>query len=112
MPRLFAGPIVRTRGRFRPHFVEDLEPLGDGPAARLVEMLVAAEMETLETPYVVVSQRADGQIAAIEGPYLDVVAALRDADRLTSSRHEPGMRFVVTSLWPPPSQPGPPPCEG
>jgi len=106
------GAIVRTRGRFRPHFVEALEPLGDEPVARLVEMLVAAEMEALETPYVVVSQRADGQISAIEGPYLDVVSALRDADRLTSSRHEPGMTFVVTSLWPPTSRPEPPPFEG
>jgi len=76
--------------------------------SRLVEMLVAAEMEALETPYVVVSQRDDGQICAIEGPYLDVVAALRDADLLATADHEPGMRFLVTSLWPPTSEPKPP----
>jgi hypothetical protein len=79
--------------------------------SRLLEMLVAAEMEALETPYVVVSQRDDGQISTIEGPYLDVVAALRDADALANRNHEPGMRFLVTSLWPPLSEPQPP-AEG
>jgi len=79
---------------------------------RLVEMLVAAEMEALETPYVVVSQRDDGQLSTIEGPYLDVVAALRDADALMNRPHEPGMRFLVAPLWPPSNEPQPPPAEG
>jgi len=92
--------------------VERPDKLAGEAVARLVEMLVAAEMETLETPYVVVSQRDDGQISAIEGPYLDVVAALRDADALANGTHEPGTRFLVTSLWPPSSEPQPPQVGG
>jgi len=92
--------------------VEGPDRLGGEALERLVEMLVAAEMEALETPYVVVCQRDDGQIRSIEGPYLDVVAALRDADALAAGDHEPGARFLVTSLWPPSSEPAPPPSEG
>jgi len=52
-------------------------------------------------------ERADGQICSIEGPYLDAVSALRDADARATGNHEVGIRFLVTSLWPPSGEPPP-----
>lgn len=64
------------------------------------DLVVAAEMEALEVPYVVVCTRGDSALTYVQGPYPDGVAALSEAIALEDSpEREADAHYAVVPLW-------------
>ncbi len=80
-------------------------PAGDDqdPRQRLRELLVAAEMQVLDVPHVVICLYSDQTISYVTGPFPDEFAALQGLVELEESPHrERGTQFCAVPLTPHP----------
>jgi hypothetical protein len=77
-------------------------PSRDDVRARLIDLLVEADVTALDAPYVVICMRPDGDLPSVQGPYADGVAALADLVLLQAAGvGEPGAYFTIVELSPP-----------
>ena len=65
------------------------------------DLVVAAEMNALDSPYVVVCTNARSSLCFVQGPYPDPLSALEDWRSLVDSpERDEGSHYTIAPLWP------------